>query len=97
VGLELTVTPQVEQSGDAKPFGNVIYGYPRSRAMDDGFVKEPVAATRVNFKRDSYTDEELERLKLEDGISGTCTHESGLGSLWHGTGPGSTSDPARRH
>ncbi len=68
MGLELTATPQVEQSGGAKPFGNVIYSYPLSRAMDDGFVKEPVVATRENFKRDSYTDEELERLKLEDGV-----------------------------
>ncbi|MBL8214676.1 MAG: DEAD/DEAH box helicase family protein, partial [Bryobacterales bacterium] len=48
LGLELTATPQVELSGGPKPFGNVIYSYPLSRAMDDGFVKEPVVATRAN-------------------------------------------------
>jgi len=68
LGLELTATPQVEHSSGPTPFGNVIYSYPLSRAMDDGFVKEPVVATRANFKRDSYNDEELQRLKLEDGI-----------------------------
>jgi len=68
LGLELTATPQVEHPSGPKLFGNVIYSYPLSRAMDDGFVKEPVVATRANFKRDSYNDEELERLKLEDGI-----------------------------
>ena len=68
LGLELTATPQVEHAGGPTPFGNVIYSYPLSRAMDDGFVKEPVVATRANFNKDSYTEEELERLKLEDGI-----------------------------
>lgn len=68
LGLELTATPKVESSGGAKPFGNVIYSYPLSKAMDDGFVKEPVVATRANFQRDSYDEESLERLKLEDGI-----------------------------
>ena len=68
LGLELTATPQVELSGGPKLFGNVIYSYPLSKAMDDGFVKEPVVATRANFKPDNYTDDELQRLKLEDGI-----------------------------
>ena len=36
--------------------------------MEDGFVKEPTVATRENFKADQYTVEQLERLKLEDGI-----------------------------
>ena len=69
LGLELTATPQVEQSGGAKPFGNVIYSYPLSRAMHDGFVKEPVVATRENFNPENYKEEgELEDLKLMDGI-----------------------------
>lgn len=69
LGLELTATPQVEQgTRDPIPFKNVIYSYPLSLAMSDGFVKEPVVATRENFDVKSYTDDELEQLKLEDGI-----------------------------
>jgi len=69
IGLELTATPQVEQgSKDPVPFKNVIYSYPLSAAMSDGFVKEPAVATRENFDAASYTDEQLERLKLEDGV-----------------------------
>jgi type III restriction enzyme len=40
-GLELTATPQIERGGGADPFKNVIYSYPLSNAMEDGFVKEP--------------------------------------------------------
>jgi type III restriction enzyme len=68
LGLELTATPKTEEAGGTKDFKNVIYSYPLSRALNDGFVKEPVVATRENFQRSSYTDEELNRLKLEDGV-----------------------------
>jgi type III restriction enzyme len=69
LGLELTATPQVEAGQKAPiPFRNVIYSYPLSAAIQDGFVKEPAVATRENFNKDAYTDEQLERLKLEDGI-----------------------------
>ena len=49
LGLELTATPQVEQGQRATSFKNVIYSYPLSSAMTDGFVKEPAVATRENF------------------------------------------------
>ena len=69
LGIELTATPQVEKSGNKSiTFENIIYSYPLSSAMDDGFVKEPAVATRENFKKENYTDENLERIKLEDGI-----------------------------
>jgi len=69
LGLELTATPQVEQGAkDPIPFKNVIYSYPLSAAMSDGFVKEPAVATRENFDAKSYAEDELEQLKLEDGI-----------------------------
>ena len=68
LGLELTATPQVEKGSRTQPFKNVIYSYPLSRALADGFVKEPAVATRENFEAQNYTDEGLERLKLEDGI-----------------------------
>ena len=68
IGLELTATPHVETGGDTVPFKNVIYSYPLSAAMTDGFVKEPAVATRENFNRDNYDDAGLEKLKLEDGV-----------------------------
>lgn len=68
LGLELTATPQVETSRGVERFRNIIYDYPLSRALTDGFVKQPAAATRQNFDAASYPAEELERLKLTDGI-----------------------------
>ena len=68
IGLELTATPKTEEAGGTKDLKNVIYSYPLSKALSDGFVKEPVVATRENFQRSSYTDAELNRLKLEDGV-----------------------------
>ena len=68
LGLELTATPQVERGGGSEPFKNVIYSYPPSNAMEDGFVKEPAVATRENFDIRNYDEGGLERLKLEDGV-----------------------------
>jgi type III restriction enzyme len=68
LGLELTATPQVEVSGGTTSFNNVIYSYPLCKALDDGFVKIPAVATRENFEAAHYTLEQLERLKLEDGV-----------------------------
>jgi type III restriction enzyme len=68
LGLELTATPMVEQGTRTVPFRNVIYSYPLSAAMTDGFVKEPAVATRENFDPSAYTPEGLEKVKLEDGV-----------------------------
>lgn len=68
LGLELTATPQVERGTKTEPFKNVIYSYPLSSAMTDGFVKEPAVATRENFDAKNYDKDGLERLKLEDGV-----------------------------
>jgi type III restriction enzyme len=73
LGLELTATPFVESGRGAIPFKNVIYDYPLGKAMTDGFVKEPAVVTRKNFNPAGMSAEEIERLKLEDGIR---LHES---------------------
>ncbi|MBI2383132.1 MAG: DEAD/DEAH box helicase family protein [Gammaproteobacteria bacterium] len=73
LGLELTATPFVESGKGAVPFKNVIFDYPLSAAMADGFVKEPAVVTRKNFNPAGMSPEEIERLKLEDGIR---LHES---------------------
>src|SRR5208283_1967319 len=68
LGLELTATPQVERSGGAIKFKNVVYEYSLAKAIRDGFVKEPAVATRRDFDPSPYTPEDLDRIKLEDGI-----------------------------
>jgi type III restriction enzyme len=73
LGLELTATPFVDTSKGAIAFKNVIYDYPLGRAMADGFVKEPAVVTRRNFNPAAVSPEEIERLKLEDGVR---LHES---------------------
>ncbi|HUW36810.1 MAG TPA: DEAD/DEAH box helicase family protein [Rhodocyclaceae bacterium] len=73
IGLELTATPFVEANRGALAFKNVIYDYPLGTAMADGFVKEPAVVTRKNFNPAGMSPEEIERLKLEDGVR---LHES---------------------
>ncbi|MFH1093952.1 MAG: DEAD/DEAH box helicase family protein [Candidatus Omnitrophota bacterium] len=68
LGLELTATPQVERAGGAIKFKNVVYEYSLSKAIIDGFVKEPAVATRKNFDPSHYSIDELDQLKLEDGV-----------------------------
>ncbi len=67
LGLELTATPKTV-GARSNDFKNVIFDYGLGNAMADGFVKEPAVATRANFRPDSVTPEQLEQIKLEDGI-----------------------------
>ncbi len=67
IGLELTATPR-SVGARSERFKNVIFDYSLGQAMADGFVKEPAVATREDFRADSVTPEQLERIKLEDGI-----------------------------
>ena len=67
LGLELTATPKTV-GARSQDFKNVIYNYPLGAAMQDGFVKEPAVATRKDFRPKDYSQEELEKIKLEDGI-----------------------------
>ena len=68
MGLELTATPFVETSKGAIAFKNVIYDYPLAVAMQDGFVKEPAVVTQKNFDPKQFTPEQIEKIKLEDGV-----------------------------
>jgi type III restriction enzyme len=73
LGLELTATPFTESPRGPVPFKNVILDYPLAQAMADGFVKEPAVVTRKNFNPAGMSPEEIERVKLEDGVR---LHES---------------------
>ncbi|QTB44263.1 DEAD/DEAH box helicase family protein [Burkholderia pseudomallei] len=67
-GLEVTATPFVESSRGPVPFKNVVMDYPLARAMEDGFVKEPAVVTQRNFDARAHAPEEIEKIKLEDGV-----------------------------
>ena len=69
LGLELTATPQVESGQHKGRFKNIIQNYTLANALEDGFVKSPAATTRQNFNKDNHSPEELERIKLDDGIT----------------------------
>jgi type III restriction enzyme len=69
LGLELTATPFIGTTiQNRQYFKNVIFDYPLSRAMEDGFVKEPAVVTRKNFNPAGMSPKEIDHLKLEDGI-----------------------------
>lgn len=68
LGIEVTATPQVQKGSKAVPFKNVVYEYSLARAIQDGFVKKPYVATRKNFNPKDYTPEEIDRMKVMDGI-----------------------------
>jgi len=67
-GLEVTATPFTESSTGLIPFKNVVMDYPLARAIEDGFVKEPAVVTQRDFNVKQHTPEEVERVKLEDGV-----------------------------
>jgi len=67
LGIELTATPKTIGATPVD-FKNTIYAYSLSEAMEDGYIKDPAVATRKDFKPENYTPEQLEHIKLEDGI-----------------------------
>lgn len=73
LGLELTATPFVEAHPRSVPFKNIIYDYGLGKAIEDGFVKEPAVVTRKDFDPKGMSHEEIEIMKLEDGVR---LHES---------------------
>jgi type III restriction enzyme len=70
LGLELTATPKIQSGQNAQDFKNVVFRYVLADALKDGFVKEPAVVTRENFDPTPYKErpEELDRIKLEDGV-----------------------------
>jgi type III restriction enzyme len=69
LGLELTATPFSEAAGGKTvPFKNVVMDYPLARAIEDGFVKEPAVVTQQNFNPADHSAEQIEVIKLKDGV-----------------------------
>lgn len=67
LGIELTATP-IDEKGNQ--FRNVVYEYSLAQALTDGlYVKNPTIATRKDFNPHGRSEEEIEKIKLEDSIS----------------------------
>lgn len=73
LGLELTATPLVTKGATQVPFKNVVYEYPLSKAIEDGYTRTPYAVTRSDIDFYNFGDEQLDKMMLLDGI--TC-HEN---------------------
>ena len=68
LGLELTATPQVQSGNKTILFNNVIYEYPLSKAIKDGYTRTPFALTRKDLRNYNFTEEELDKTMINDGI-----------------------------
>lgn len=68
LGLELTATPLVTKNGKQIPFKNVVYEYPLSKAIADGYTRTPFAITRKDIVSFNFGDEELDKMMICDGI-----------------------------
>lgn len=68
LGLELTATPQVQSGSKTILFKNVVYEYPLSQAIKDGYTRTPYALTRRDIKSYNFTEEELDKVMVNDGI-----------------------------
>ncbi|MBX9793487.1 MAG: DEAD/DEAH box helicase family protein [Burkholderiaceae bacterium] len=71
LAMELTATPFTESGYGSKgpaPFKNVVMDYPLAQAIEEGFVKEPAVVTQQNFDSSAHSAEQLERIKLMDGV-----------------------------
>lgn len=68
LGLELTATPQIERGNRTVKFNNIIYDYPLRNALLDGYVKDPFVATKKDFNPSNFSEEELDKIKILDGI-----------------------------
>ena len=69
LGLELTATPLVTKGNKQVPFKNVVYEYPLSKAIEDGYTRTPFAVTRSDIDFYNFGDEQLDKLMLLDGIA----------------------------
>lgn len=68
LGLELTATPIVNIKNKQVSFKNVVYEYPLSEAIKDGYTRVPYAVTRTDIDFYHFGNEALDKLMLNDGI-----------------------------
>jgi len=78
LGLETTATPLVTKNGKQIPFKNVVYEYPLSQAIADGYTRTPYAVTRKDIVAYNFGDEQLDKMMISDGV---LCHERTKGFL----------------
>ena len=67
LGFEMTATPIDEKN---RPFKNIVFEYNLAQALaDKKYVKDPTIAGRKNFDKKDWSPEEIENMKLIDGIN----------------------------
>ena len=69
LGLEFTATPFVQKWTKKDEFDNVLYHYNLANAIRDGFVKVPWVAIRENTDTTQMSKEQIDFLKITDGIA----------------------------
>lgn len=68
MGLELTATPLVGRGRKQEKFKNVVYEYPLSKAIEDGYTRTPYAVTRSDINFFNFGEEELDKTMIHDGV-----------------------------
>lgn len=68
LGLETTATPIVTKNSKQTLFKNVVYEYPLSKAIADGFTRTPYAVTRKDIAAYNFGEEQLDKMMISDGI-----------------------------
>jgi type III restriction enzyme len=68
LGLELTATPKVQDGTKEILFKNVVYEYPLSKAIQDGYTRTPYAMARRDLDVSNLSNEEIDQIMLNDGI-----------------------------
>lgn len=68
LGVELTATPQIQDGSKIILFKNVVYEYPLSKAIKDGYTRTPYALTRLDIKSFDLSEDEMDKLMINDGI-----------------------------
>ncbi|MDE7345521.1 MAG: DEAD/DEAH box helicase family protein [Muribaculaceae bacterium] len=67
LGFEMTATPIDEKN---KSFKNIVFEYNLAQALPDKrYVKDPTIAGRKNFDKKDWSPEEIEMVKLQDGVN----------------------------
>ena len=69
LGLELTATPLVTKGNKQTLFKNVVYEYPLSKAIEDGYTRTPFAITRSDIDFYNFGDEQMDKMMLMDGVA----------------------------
>ena len=78
LGLELTATPKTNKGGRETLFRNVVYEYPLSQAIADGYTRTPWALSRKNVDFANLPPDDRDKLMLSDGI---LSHERAKAAL----------------